>query len=169
MKKTIVFILILTALIISYLLYNNKNKNVFDKNVIINKIKNQNGKINSFIYINVWNSKCKPCLEEMPILDSIAKIYNSKIDFVFMTEDSDEKARKTLQKRSINIKNSLQLNNEEETINYLCTQKLVSKTYPLHFIVTDKLEIIHFHCGAILGDVFDPILMKELNKIANYH
>lgn len=165
MKKAIIFILIITALLISYLLY--KNKNGFDKNVIINKIKNKNGKINNFVYINVWNSKCKPCLEEMLILDSIAKIYNTKIDFVFMTDDCDEKAAQILQKKRINIKNSLLFNNEEETINYLCAQKHVSKSYPLHFIITDKFEIIHFHSGAIMGDIFDPVLMTELNRIVN--
>lgn len=145
----------------------NTNNIAFDKNEIIKKIRSKSGTKNKYIYLNVWNTKCVPCIKEIPQIDSIAKLYNNEIDFVFISDDSESKVQKLLAKKQINIKNCIILNDEEATINYLCEQKKISKSYPLHFIINENIEITHYHSGAITGSIFDPILVSELNKILN--
>lgn len=40
--------------------------------------------------INFWFTRCKPCVEEIPILNKLAKKYGDKVNFISITPDNKE-------------------------------------------------------------------------------
>jgi thiol-disulfide isomerase/thioredoxin len=117
-----------------------------------------------YFYVNIWHTKCSPCIAEMPIIDSIAEIYGKNICFIFLTEDSEEKVKETLNRKKIEFKNCILFNDDSESIDYLFNKTSDYVSFPTHFILNEKLEVLHTHSGAILGDMFDPILVMQLKK-----
>jgi len=44
------------------------------------------------LFINIWASRCKPCLEEMPAIEEVLKLYKTKkIKFLLVSLDDPEK------------------------------------------------------------------------------
>ncbi|PKP43749.1 MAG: hypothetical protein CVT95_11815 [Bacteroidetes bacterium HGW-Bacteroidetes-12] len=48
--------------------------------------------------INLWFTSCKPCIEEMPVLNKMKEEYNDKFNFLSITFESESKVRKFLQR-----------------------------------------------------------------------
>ncbi|MCH7403901.1 TlpA family protein disulfide reductase [Belliella kenyensis] len=48
--------------------------------------------------INLWFTSCKPCIEEMPILNKMKEEYSDKFNFLSITFESESKVRKFLQR-----------------------------------------------------------------------
>jgi len=48
--------------------------------------------------INLWFTSCKPCVEEMPVLNKMKEEYNDKFNFFSITFESESKVRKFLQR-----------------------------------------------------------------------
>lgn len=156
-------VFILTLVFYSYKNFNNKK---FNKEEFLLKIKGKANNDNDYIYLNVWNTSCIPCIREMPSLDSLASIYKNKVQFVFITDDKDVLVNDFLERKNIDLKNFDFLNNQEEAIDYLCKKINKSKVYPMHFILNREFEIIHHHTAFIsVEGSFDPILTKALKKL----
>ena len=43
--------------------------------------------------INFWFTSCKPCVEEMPVLNKLVKKYSDKVNFISITPDNKETVR----------------------------------------------------------------------------
>lgn len=152
-------------LISSWILFSCKSS---DEKIIketFKEVKLQTKTNNQYIYFNVWNTKCVPCVREMPDIDSLAYLYRNKVDFVFLTEEDDLKVNNFLDDKNIQLLNCTVFNDKKELINTLCARGQKSLSYPLHFIVNKDFEIIHTHSGAISGNIFDPILVSALKKL----
>ena len=56
------------------------------------------------VVINFWFTTCKPCIEEMPVLNEIKMLYATKYDVVFVaiSPDKKEKIEEFLKKRDFN-------------------------------------------------------------------
>ncbi|MFV0269993.1 MAG: TlpA family protein disulfide reductase [Draconibacterium sp.] len=83
--------------------------------------------------VNLWFTNCKPCLEEIPVLNKIRDIYKDQFNFVAITFDKKEKVEKLLQKTPYNfihIADSKSL-----------TKKLGIKSYPTN-IILDKNGVV---------------------------
>lgn len=52
--------------------------------------------------INFWFTRCKPCIDEMPILNYYKEKYHDKIDFVAITFDDEDKVKQFLEKITFN-------------------------------------------------------------------
>ncbi|UJP64893.1 TlpA family protein disulfide reductase [Mongoliitalea daihaiensis] len=48
--------------------------------------------------INLWFTSCKPCIEEMPVLNKMKEEYNDKFNFLSITFESENKVKKFLQR-----------------------------------------------------------------------
>lgn len=161
MKKGLIFLLSIATVLVLFYFFLQKNK--IDKPAFVLKL--ESVKHSKFVYLNVWNTKCKPCIAEMHSIDSLALLYQNKVDFVFLSDDSEGKVNRVLKSKNISIKNCSMLNDGNDLIDYLCAQKGATKSYPLHFILNEQFEIIHFHSGAITGTIFDPLLTSALKRI----
>lgn len=48
-------------------------------------------KINKPTVLNFWFTSCKPCIDEMPILNEIKSKYQDKVDFIAITYETEDK------------------------------------------------------------------------------
>ena len=48
--------------------------------------------------INLWFTSCKPCIEEMPVLNKMKAEHGDKFNFIAITFESESKVKKFLQK-----------------------------------------------------------------------
>ena len=80
MKKALLILFLLTAL------YSVQAQNI--RSVKITDLKNMYSKGDSVFVINFWATFCKPCIEELPYMQSISKKYeSSKVKLVMVSLD----------------------------------------------------------------------------------
>lgn len=85
-------------------------------------IKNRNGKI---LFLNVWATWCKPCVEEFPDIVNLHEKYkNSKVDITALSVDFEDELEKKvipfLKKNEVEFKTFIgNFKNDEELINKL--------------------------------------------------
>ena len=76
-----------------------------------------------YYYISTWTNWCKPCIREMPWLDSIAGALNKDVGYFFVTELSDELAEKCMERTKYHIENFIYLNDLNTFISAICNEK----------------------------------------------
>jgi len=57
------------------------------------------------IVLNIWFTRCRPCIEEIPILNKLAEKYANKVHFIAITYDNKEIVSKFLEKKKFNYLN----------------------------------------------------------------
>ncbi|PCJ24917.1 MAG: hypothetical protein COA97_08845 [Flavobacteriales bacterium] len=168
-----IFFLILVTGVALSVFYYYKDIDGYTKYIgadLIERVKKKTNSDNTYYYFNIWNTSCIPCVKEMPDIDSLAILYKDKVDFIFITNEANEKIEWFLKEKNINLTNCVFLNDEESTIAYL-NERIEKKqlSYPTHIIMNDRLEVIHHHTGGIsvTGTVsfFNPVLTKALKDL----
>lgn len=166
MKKLFFIFLPLIIAVATLFYYYENNSKDYDSVGLLKKIREKTNTNNTYFYFNIWNTSCVPCVREMPNIDSLAILYKDKIDFIFLTNESDEKINRFLKEKKIKLDNCIFMNDEENTISYLYKKiEKEKKSYPTHIIVNNEFIVFHHHTGAISGYVFDPILTKALIEL----
>lgn len=106
-----------------------------------------------YYYINVWASFCNPCFKEMPYLDSLAGTLKSDVAYIFLSELSDLYAIDVLNRKNIQTKNFLYLNNQNNFVSGICNEnKIKTKAYPMKIVLDQKGNIYHFSLGGYSND-----------------
>lgn len=102
-----------------------------------------------YYYICTWTNWCKPCIREMPWLDSIAGGLSKDVGYFFVTDLSDELAEKCIKRSKFRIKNFIYLNDLNTFISAVCNEKgTKNKVYPMVLIITNEGVLVHFSIGA---------------------
>ena len=103
-----------------------------------------------YYYFSAWNTRCKPCIQEMPLLDSIADSMSKKIGFIYLSDDSDKDINSFLKRKGITSRNFIFMNDMNTFISAMYKKKNITyKCYPSH-IVTDSLgNILFFKQGSV--------------------
>lgn len=121
--------------------------------------------INKPTVINFWFTRCKPCIDEMPILNYYKEKYSNKIDFIAITFDDEDKVKQFLETIPFNFKHVVDAKSYVDQLNIAF--------YPT-FLYLDENGIVKFNSGNIPyarnedGNVpevnlfFEKILMKLL-------
>jgi thiol-disulfide isomerase/thioredoxin len=118
-----------------------------------------------YYYLNVWNTKCKPCIGEMPYLDSLAGVSKSDIAFVFITDDMDDLAEPFIERKGLKFNHSYRINDAIGMISGVMSEKKTKeKIYPMHAIISSDGDLLHYHIGANANGK-DIILESALKKI----
>ena len=76
-------------------------------------------KINKPTVLNFWFTSCKPCIDEMPVLNKIKNKYQNQVDFIAITYEEKEKTIPFFKKHKFNYK---QIIGEKEFVEQLGIQ-----------------------------------------------
>ncbi len=117
-------------------------------NYLLNRLKKEQPQLinKNYIFINIWNIGCGPCIKEMPILDSLSLNINRKdIGYVFLTENSKDLITSFLKRKKIITENFVFINDANDYISSVLNEKgIKNKAYPIQLIIDKNGTIIHF-------------------------
>lgn len=126
---------------------------VTGKKVSLSSLK---GKI---VVINFWFVGCRPCEEEMPLLNELTRTYKNRDDIVFLSfaKTEEQKVKDFLEKNTFLYQTVASAKAIAEKYNVMA--------YPTQFVL-DKTGIIR--STSIGGrDDIDKLLAADIEKIAN--
>jgi thiol-disulfide isomerase/thioredoxin len=102
-----------------------------------------------YYYINIWTNWCKPCIREMPWLDSIAGSLNKDVGYVFLSDISERVAKTSLKKINYQAENFVFLNDMNDFVSAICNEQgKKTKIYPMVLILSNTGEVLHYSIGA---------------------
>ena len=82
------------------------------------------------VFINVWATWCKPCIEEMPSIEALYEKYKNEVQFVILTFQELEKVRPFLENQQWNLPAYI-----ADESDFPFTPKIIS--YPTTIILKD--------------------------------
>ena len=88
---------------------------------------------------NFWFTKCKPCIDEMPVLNKLKEEYGDKVNFIAITYESNENVEEFLKKRDFEFKHIT------DAQNYI--DKLGVTAFPVNLILDRDLRISKIESG----------------------
>ncbi|MDL5515065.1 TlpA disulfide reductase family protein [Arenibacter sp. M-2] len=103
------------------------------------------------LVLNWWNTNCKPCISEMPGLNTLVEKYSKhrNIAFVAVADNTDSQVKRFLVKREFKY---------EQFVTTNSTKDFFDLSYPKHFIIGTDGKIKFFLEGGGSGTY------KELDK-----
>ncbi len=93
--------------------------------------------------INLWFTRCRPCLEEIPALNAIKNKYNSQANFIALTFENEKKVQALLQKREFNYTH---LTNEKKFL-----KEIGINTYPVNILLDKNGVVVKINDGIPIG------------------
>lgn len=110
------------------------------------------------VFINFWATWCKPCIQEMPTIESAqSKLKNEKIIFLLASNEDKDRIEKFIKKHKYNF-NYVHLENLEE---------LKIQALPATFIFNAEGKLKFSESGFRNWD--DPPNIELITKIMNDH
>jgi peroxiredoxin len=107
--------------------------------------------------LNWWNTRCGPCIAEMPGLNTLVRKYQGRIDFIAVNPDPIKEVRAFLAKRTFNYQHAL-----TDT-----SGSTMFGSYAPRNIVLDRAGIVVFDHGGGSTDTYktiESVLQRELSK-----
>ena len=93
------------------------------------------------VFINLWFTRCAPCIEEMPSLNDLQEAYKDKVEFISITFDDGDLVKKFLSKTEFKFQH---LVNADHFLN----EELKNRQYPINLIM-DRSGTITYLRGSI--------------------
>ena len=90
--------------------------------------------------INIWHTACKPCIEEMPLLNKLKEKYKGKVNFYSITFNNEKEVNTFLEKKKFNFQHIINADNYLDEIGIIA--------YPKN-IFLDKNGIVIYVEGPI--------------------
>jgi thiol-disulfide isomerase/thioredoxin len=104
-----------------------------------------------YYFVSIWNTMCKPCIKEMPLLDSLADNINRQdLAYIFLTENGERMINQFREKHNINSRNFSFINDADIYISsILKSHNLKNRQYPIQLIIANNGDVKYFQVGAI--------------------
>ena len=116
---------------------------------------NTKGKI---VFINLWATWCKPCLEELPSIQALYEDYQDKVDFLLVSKEESKRVNTFVSKKSYQLPFYL----AEGQI----PQIFKSATLPTTYIINKQGKVVRAENGAVnwnseeIRQFLDQLLME---------
>jgi len=107
------------------------------------------------LFVNIWATWCPPCRAELPSIISLAKKYDSEIEFLLVSPDeSMDELKKFANEQGYEIPFYNELNYTPDN--------LQTSSYPTTFILTKDKEVTHKMVGSHNWDSEDVHHLLDL-------
>ena len=102
--------------------------------------------------INFWFTSCKPCIEEMPVLNSVKRTLGDSVNFISITYDTNKKVARFLETHSFDFTHI--------TDAKAFTDKLEMKAYPVNMFLDRNGIVTQIEIGLpqVMGPNNKPML-----------
>lgn len=119
-----------------------------------------------YYFISIWNTLCKPCIKEMPLLDTLADTINrADVGYLFVTENGENMITQFRKKHGITSRNFLFINDADMYISYvLNTLQLKTRQYPIQLVINNQGEILFNQTGTFESS-HDSTLIKVFQDL----
>ncbi|CAM3566628.1 TlpA family protein disulfide reductase [Zobellia roscoffensis] len=123
------------------------------------------GEVHSFqdkkgevVFLNLWATWCKPCLEEIPDLQMLFNDYGNKVNFMLVSQEEFGRVINFVQKRGYNLPFYYSKNQVPEIFR--------SSTIPTTYILNKDGKIVMAENGAVdwNGDEIRELLDKLITE-----
>lgn len=116
----------------------------------IKKMPSKKLKNKKYYFISIWNTLCRPCIKEMPLLDTLAdNIKRKDIGYIFLTENSEKLISQYREKHKINPRNFDFINDADIYISsILKSNNLKNRVYPIQLIIDKNGSVKYFQTGT---------------------
>lgn len=133
----------------------------FDLTSVDKKRRKLNAYLGKPTIYNFWFTTCKPCLEEIPLLNKVVEKYKDSINFVAFTFENFDKVNSFLKKTKFDYEI---IPNAQD----LCNELKIS-SYPIH-IITDHKGIIEkvYVGGSNIIDIEIELAIGSMLKEHQY-
>jgi thiol-disulfide isomerase/thioredoxin len=130
---------------------------------LFSKIKNSySEKLNNkkYYFLSIWNILCRPCIKEMPLLDTLAdNISRKDIGYIFLTENGESIINEFRKKHNINSRNFNYINDADIYISSILeSHNLKNRVYPIQLIIDNEGNIKYFQLGAFESSKDSPVI-----------
>jgi thiol-disulfide isomerase/thioredoxin len=107
-------------------------------------------------FINFWFTHCVPCIDEIPLLNSVKEKYGEKVNFISITFEDKKAVDEFLKKKEINFEHITDSKNQLD--------KLKFSSFPTNLIL-DKEGNVKFVFGEVSDSEDDlSLIIDELLK-----
>ncbi|WEK71184.1 MAG: TlpA disulfide reductase family protein [Candidatus Chryseobacterium colombiense] len=107
-------------------------------------------------FINFWFRHCIPCINEIPLLNSLKEKYGDRVNFLSITYENKKSVEEFLKKKNINFKHITDSKKQLDDLNY--------SSYPTNLIL-DKNGNVKYVFGEISNSEDDlSLILDELLK-----
>lgn len=89
--------------------------------------------------INFWFTSCKPCIEEMPVLNELKTKFADSVNFIAITYETKGKVTKFFEKHKFNFTHIVDAKN--------FTDKLGMRAYPVNIFLDKSGVTTHIEIG----------------------
>jgi len=113
---------------------------------------------NKVVFVNYWATWCPPCRAEMPLIQKLYNDYKNRVNFVFITTDTEQKVSSYFQEHSLNLPTYNMLSREPS--------EFTTRSIPATYIVSKKGKIVVSTVGAAdwnskkIRKLFDKLLAE---------
>jgi hypothetical protein len=157
---------------IEVFLNNSKIKKISQKEGVdflfknINFMQPEYQKSKKYYFISIWNTMCRPCIKEMPLLDSMTDIINRKdFAYFFITENGEKMITQFREKHKISSRNFNFINDADIYISsILKSHNMETRQYPIQLIIDNKGEVKYFQVGTI-DSANDSLVMNCIKNL----
>lgn len=119
-----------------------------------------------YYYINLWTDWCKPCLREMPWLDSTAGTLSKDVGYLFVSSLPEQKAADCIKKKNYKIKNFVFLNGMDDFVSAAFNEVgKKSPVYPLSLVLSSDGKLIRSEIGALENRAAADGFAKMINEL----
>lgn len=120
-----------------------------------------------YYYVNVWTSTCKPCIREMPWLDTLALGLSNDVGYFFVTDMSESSAQKFLERLHFKPRKFVFIHDMRDLVTSARKQmKLTGNIYPISFIINNQGEMLFSSMGGY-ATPNDALKFKQLIQQLN--
>ncbi|SFE67079.1 TlpA family protein disulfide reductase [Peptostreptococcus sp. D1] len=132
------------------------------KDTMGNKVDNSIFKNNKLTILNIWNTDCQPCVDEMPNLEKMNKNFEKMgakiIGVNYDIQNKPKQAEDIIKKQGVTYQNVIvNSSSNEEIRSYM--EKIFA--YPTTVFVNSEGKIV----GKMEGTIDSPERVKEIEKI----
>ena len=119
-----------------------------------------------YLYVNIWNILCEPCLEEMPLINKLVRKFDKELVCVMVSQHSDKAVNNFIKEKKIEMGNFIFINNMMAFISEIHNEiEAKERAFPLHVVLDKNGNCLAYLFGSFNDEVSTAPLIDFINGL----